>query len=505
MSWERHSPRLSQNAILTFATQALPMVAGVICLPALIHVLGAERVGLLTMIWIIISYFSVLDLGVGTATTRAASIALAKGDEASIPLIFWSATALQLAMGCVGSLCLIFCAPAVAAGVIKIPLEIRAECILTIRICAVGVPIVLVSGSVTGMLQAASRFRTLAKCQIPFSVAQYVGPVVLALSGGKLPSIVLLIVTLRLAGLIATFAAARRALPALKRRVSVNPKQARSLLSFGFWIMISSIVSPILVYVDRFLIGHRLGLADVAYYSIPLDVVMRLLLFSSSVTTVLYPAFSALSGIGGVSRASTIASVSLKYILCFTGIPSVLLILFADDLLRVWLGPVFAAHSTVVVRILLVGILSNALARVPFSLLQSNGHARTATLIQLVALPLQIISSVILMSSFGVSGAAMAWSGRLLLETVALFWFGRRSCGLSLSQAWEQARVAAYVLTLILCIGSAALMFTATPMVYRAVVAVMVGSGSCGLLWRLALGPEERTMVLGYMKLRQPC
>jgi O-antigen/teichoic acid export membrane protein len=505
MSWEQHAPRLSQNAILTFATQALPMTAGVVCLPVLIHVLGAERVGLLSMIWLIISYFSVLDMGIGTATTRAASIALANGDEDSIPLIFWTATALQFAMSCAGSLCLVFGAPSIASGLIKIPVEIRAECILTMRICAAGIPIVLLSGSVTGMLQAASRFRTLAKCQLPFSVAQYVGPVVVALSGGKLPAIVMLIVALRLGGLIATFTAARRVLPALKRRATINPKQARSLLSFGFWIMVSSIISPILVYVDRFLIGHRLGLADVAYYSIPLDVVMRLLLFSSSVTAVLYPAFSALSGIGGVSRSSKIASVSLKYILCFTGIPSILLMLFAEDLLRLWLGPIFASHSTVVVRILLIGIISNALARVPFSLLQSNGHARTATLIQLVALPLQVILSLVLMSSFGVAGAAMAWSGRLVLETVALFLFSRWQCGMSLSQAWEQARAAAYVLTLILCTGAAALMFTVTPLMYRAVVAVMVGVASCGLLWRFALGPEERNMVLGYLSWRQPC
>jgi len=470
------------------------MLVGIACVPLLVRFLGPERVGILSMIWVVISYCSVLDVGVTAAITRAASITLASDDPASIPQVFWSAAALQTLMGTAGMIGLMIAAPAVAHA-LHVPAGIRAECVTTIRICALGLPVVLVSGSVTGLLQAASEFKILAKYQVPFSIAQYVFPVLAARSGRGLPAIVALMVAIRLASLLITFNVARRLFSLLSGAVRVSPRLVRDLLSFGLWVTVSSVVSPVLVYIDRFLIANRLGLSSVAYYSIPLDAVMRLLLFSSSVTAVLYPAFSGMSGSGQVGRASSVAGASLRYVLCCTGTPAVVLLLFAPDILQKWIGPDFAVHSASVLRILLAGIVANALARVPYSLLQSHGLPKVTAILQLAALPLQVLATLSLMAWLGLTGAALAWSARLVLETILLFYFAHRSCEFSLRQAWAGSRAAVYTLILVLSLGELVTAATAPNAILRLFAAAAVAAFGSALLWFLALSSQDRSLV----------
>ena len=291
------------------------MAAAIVSVPLLVRFLGTERVGLLSMIWVMVSYFSVLDIGISVAVTRSASMAIAGGQPESLGPLLWSAAGLQVAMGSVGAVALIVAAPILAGRIFHIPAGMVTESINAIRICALGLPFVLLSGTVTGALQAASRFGLLTKVQAPVGAAQYVLPTLLAWLGAKLPLIVLVLVLLRVGALVVTTRALVRLFPVILQSVRLQSSQLRQLLSFGVWIMVSAIVSPLLVYADRLLIASRLSLADVAYYSIPLDAVMRLLLFSSSVTSVLYPAFSGQASETDGVRTAQILRASLKYIL----------------------------------------------------------------------------------------------------------------------------------------------------------------------------------------------
>ena len=48
----------------------LPTLAGVVAIPRLVHSLGVDRFGLLSLAWIIVGYFSLFDMGMGRALTK---------------------------------------------------------------------------------------------------------------------------------------------------------------------------------------------------------------------------------------------------------------------------------------------------------------------------------------------------------------------------------------------------------------------------------------------------
>src|SRR5205814_1034934 len=72
-----------------------------------------------------------------------------------------------------------------------------------------------------------------------------------------------------------------RTIPGYQWRWPSNWRGIKPLLSFGAWISLSNVVSPTLVYADRFLLGHLRGLAPVGLYSAPFDAVMRSTLISA--------------------------------------------------------------------------------------------------------------------------------------------------------------------------------------------------------------------------------
>ena len=76
---------LAKNTVLNFIGQVVPLFVAVIAIPFIIRGLGADRFGILSLAWIIIGYFSIINLGLGRATTKFVAEALGKDEIEKIP------------------------------------------------------------------------------------------------------------------------------------------------------------------------------------------------------------------------------------------------------------------------------------------------------------------------------------------------------------------------------------------------------------------------------------
>jgi O-antigen/teichoic acid export membrane protein len=193
------------------------------------------------------------------------------------------------------------------------------------------------------------------------------------------------------------------------------------LFAYGGWVTLTSIVSPILAYLDRFLIGSLLTIAAVTYYTAPYEAVTRLWIISASLSLTLFPAFSTLEGRKDGQRLGMLFARSVKYILLTTGPVVVVIWLFAGEVLQIWLGADFALESTVALQILAAGVLISSLAQTPFALLQGLGRPDIPAKFHLIELPVYICVAWFLVSKFGITGAAEAWTLRVALDALLLF------------------------------------------------------------------------------------
>src|SRR5713101_3770903 len=95
---------LARNTIWNLLGQLLPMAVGVVAIPPLVRGLGIDRFGLLSLVWIVIGYFSLFDLGMGRALTKLVADKLGANEEKSIPPLAWTSLLLMFLVGVLGSL-----------------------------------------------------------------------------------------------------------------------------------------------------------------------------------------------------------------------------------------------------------------------------------------------------------------------------------------------------------------------------------------------------------------
>jgi O-antigen/teichoic acid export membrane protein len=197
------------------------------------------------------------------------------------------------------------------------------------------------------------------------------------------------------------------------------------VINLGGWMTVTNIIGPILLYMDRLLIGHLVSVSAVAYYAAPFDMVFRLTVIPGAVVSVLFPAF-AVSLLQDPDRTALLLMRGEKYV--FLAIfPLVLLIVtFAPEGLRLWLGPAFAQNSSSLSRWLAVGVFVISLALVPYVLIQSAGRPDITAKLHLAELPVYFALLWLLTRHFGIEGTAIAWVARVVLDAVLLIFYSYR-------------------------------------------------------------------------------
>src|SRR5678816_296216 len=82
---------IGRNTVWNLIGQVAPAIAAIFTVPILIHGLGTERFGVLTLIWLVVGYFSIFDLGLGGALTQVLAERLGRDEHESIPPLVWTA------------------------------------------------------------------------------------------------------------------------------------------------------------------------------------------------------------------------------------------------------------------------------------------------------------------------------------------------------------------------------------------------------------------------------
>jgi len=494
---------LARNTLLNFIGQVIPLVVGVITIPFIVRGLGTERFGLLSMAWVVLRYFAIFDLGLGRATTKFVAEALGRGEHDEIPRIVWTAVTVQAVLGILGTLVLAGITPLLVERVLKIPPELVGEAKATFYLLALSIPVVLVSGSFRGILEAAQRFDLVNAVKVPTSVLTFLLPLVGLLLGFRLPGIVMLILLTRLAALLAFIALNCRILTQ-PRRFSISSTLFPSLFAYGGWIMVTQIVNPILIYLDRFLIGSLLSMTAVTFYTAPYEVVTRLQIIPASLTMTLFPTFSALEGIEDRQKLGTLFTRSAKYILLSLGPIIIALVLFAKELLLIWLGTDFANKSAVVLQILALGVLINSLAYVPSTLLSGAGRPDIPAKVRLFELPIYLGIGWFLIQKHGIVGAAMAWTMRVALDALLLFGFAFRTYRIpARSLAGNGIVCGCFALIILASLAYGIKTFALIPFYGQVCIfIVLVASFGC-LMWGRSLTTSERTLIRNILTRRR--
>ena len=488
LSVDRHRPGvLARNVVYTLAATVAPALVAVVSIPVLAARLGTERLGVLTIAWAVIGYFSLLDLGIGRALTNRVAAESGTGAHGNLPVVVTTAGAMLLALGALGGTAAALLASWLTRSVLQVPSALQAEVQSSVYLLALAVPVLTVSAGARGLLEARQRFDLVNMVRIPLGVMTYAGPLVMMPFTHSVLGCVGALVAVRFAAGLALVGMCVSQVPALLRASHFSKELFRGLARTGAWMTLANFAGSLIMVLDRLIVGGVVGVGTLAYYSTPQEIVTKLSAIPGGINAVMFPAFSAHFG-ADPSRLTATFSRSVHWTAGLLFPVCAATAVFGPEFLALWLGGRFAAEGAGVTRWLCAGVLLNGLALTPFGLLQASGRARAVALVQCLELPIYVVVLWWMTGRYGVQGAAAAWAGRVAVDAVILF-------ALAKSSLVPTPRVWALLATIAALASVAAAAIAAQDSVMaRSSWLVLLLLAFAGAWWRLA-DPRDRAWL----------
>jgi O-antigen/teichoic acid export membrane protein len=485
---------LARNTLLNLLGQVVPMAAAVVAIPILIAHLGAARFGVLTLAWAAIGYFGLFDLGLGRALTQAVAARLGDVEGADdLGEVTWTALWLMLALGIAGAVIVSACTPWIVEHGLHVPPALQHESRTAFYLLAISLPFVVTSSGLRGILEAHQHFGLGTALRIPIALVTFLGPLAVLPFSSSLGPVVGALVVGRLLSWLAYLVACIWRYEFLRERLRIRRGVVVPLIRYGGWMTVSNIVSPLMAYLDRFVIGAMLPLVAVAHYVTPYEVVSKLLVLPLAMIAVLFPAFAATFATDRV-RTAQLFERAVRVIVLTMFPVMLVIVLFAREGLTLWVGRDFASASTVVLQWLAIGIFVNAVAQAPFAVVQGIGRPDITAKLHLAELPLYLAGMWWLAHRFGIAGVAVAWTARAALDAGGLLFAAHRFVPEPEGRLQRTLLGAAGALGALL---AATLVQGALPRIgYLAVMLIAFGV----LGWRRAIQPAERAVLLEWSR-----
>lgn len=417
--------KLARHTLFNLIGLGAPLLVAVVSIPELIRHLGEARFGMLALIWAVTSYFGLFDLGLGRSLTQQLAIVLGERRDAQVAPLSFTALSLMAMIGCLAAVLLWAVAPA-GVGVIR-SLPDPGDALHATWVMALALPAIVVTSGLRGMLEAQHAFALVNAIRLPMGVWTFAGPwLVVSWIGPDLTAIATALALGRWLAAAVHAWYVWRGLPQLRGGPRWDAQWVRPLATSGGWLMVSNLVSPLLAYVDRFVIGACVSAAAVAYYTTPQEILTKMWIIPGALTSVLFPTFALL--IERRDPNSWVLFDRATYALFLGLMPlSLGLALFAPEMLGLWLrNPEFVAASAPVMQIFTLGILLSCLAHVPVTWLQSSGDNRPAALVHLTQLVVYAPVIGWVATHHGLLGAAWVWLFRISVDSLAMFWLCHR-------------------------------------------------------------------------------
>lgn len=404
---------LKKNSFFSLLTSAVPVLVGLVTVPILIRLLGLERFAFLSIIWALIGYFGILDLGLSRSLGKRAAKRHAAGDRQALSADIGFGICLVFGAGLLVALGVHVYGPALINERLQAGGEFLGEAVGSLSPIAFSVPVLMLLAAIKGIFEGIQQFRQANFIQLFSGIANFILPAIVAFWAPDIRPILWVLLGFRIVLLIIS-------LYILHRKVSFRLSLVGDwhLLTEGGWLTLSAIASPLMVYVDRLVLGTMVTLKSLAFYTTPVDLIGRLWIVPQAITRVTFPAFAYLAKEPAKTRHTFEESLELMTFICF--VPMLGLFFFSHEILHWWISLEMADSAALILRILCVGIFWNCLEWVSYSLLQATDGVRVAGIVALFEVPFYFLALWAVSANHGILGAAFVWAGRLLFDVVLI-------------------------------------------------------------------------------------
>jgi O-antigen/teichoic acid export membrane protein len=423
--------KLVRNTILNYTGQLWTVLTTLFLMPYMVAILGPKRFGVWALVLVLVSYLSLLDLGVGAAFVKHIAEYNARQDEMAINGLVSAGVLIYLVLSVV-----IIALVAIGGGPLLYAFRIPPELLPEARTAFLGAAAVAALSGLCVVFQAVTvglqRMEVSNVITVVASLPVIIGTVLLLRWGYGLGGLVIA----QAAGAVVTAVLSVWAAFWILPRLQVSPRfwhavEWGRLFSFGAKVQISRLAELASSQADKLLLGYFVGLNPVTFYDLGAKIVRMNKSLSLVLVSAIVPAASELTVSGDQATLRALYRRGSRYLVLLSAPSTIFIVISAPLIVQAWIGPGYEA-VTWVIRALAIGHFVHLLTGVGTTIAQGIGQPEYETRYTLVLLVLQTTLGIILIARLGLLGALIATPVALVFSSIYFIVLFHRLMGLPL-------------------------------------------------------------------------
>ena len=399
--------RFVKNAVANLGRGSAAAVVALLLPPILVRHMTAASYAVWVLVLQTAAYVSYLNFGLQTAIGRYVAFAKERGDGDLRDSVFSTAFAGLCGAALLSLVCLAIAAAGVPELFPSVPATLVSQMRLALLVVGFSMAAELPASAWNGVFIGMERYDVPALTVGGARLLSAIGVVAAALTGHSIVTMAVAMAVTNLVSYLAQYLALRHTAPEVRFRPDlVRRSTAQELYGYCLGLTVFAFSTFLVTGLDLVLVG-RFQFSMVTSYSVSASMIALIAGLLGAVINVILPHSAALHArhrsdeLGELVISSTRLGVLL---LILTGVP---ILLYAEPILRLWIGPQYLPAGAPVLAILIIANIIRLIG-LPYSvILVAAGQQRYIIISPLAEGFSNLIASVVLGSLFGGIGIAL--------------------------------------------------------------------------------------------------
>lgn len=412
----RNYDQLKIGAILNYVLILLNTVVGLVYIPYMLRMMGQSEYGLYSLVSSVISYLTILDLGIGNAIIRYTAKYRAEGKVKEQYELFGMFFILYLIIGIValGTGVGLYCNVDVIFAQTMSSLELnRAR--LMILILVFNLAITFPMSIFSSILTAYEEFIFPRIINILRILLNTIIMVVLLHYGYRAVAMVIVQTVFNILTLIINYIYCKYN---LKIQLIFNKFKwglLKEVSVYSFWILLNVIMDKLYWSTGQFVLGAISGTIAVSVFAVAIQFQSMYMQFSTAISSVFLPKITSM-----VSKDCSNQELSLLFIktgriqyiiMCFIMCG---FIVFGKPFIILWAGKEYL-EAYVITVLFFVSLVIPLIQNIGITILQAKNQMKFRSILYICIASVALVFEILLSKHMGIIGCAIAISGAILL------------------------------------------------------------------------------------------
>ena len=432
--------QLKAGAILNYVVILLNTLVGLLYTPYMLRMMGQSEYGLYALVASVISYLTVLDLGLGNAVVRYTAKFRAEGKQTEQYEMFGMFFILYIVIGfiaLVAGSALYFNVDAMFGSTMTAMELDKARIMMIFLVLNLAVTFPMsIFGSIITAYEHFVFPRVVNICRMLLNT---VVMICLLHMGYKAIAMVIVQTVFNILTLLLNFIYCKKNLKIKMYFRKFRWGFLKEVAIYSFWIFLNVIMDRIYWSTGQFVLGAVVGTAAVAVFAVAIQLQHMYMQFSTAISSVFLPKVTGMVTTGNDNKAISdlfIRTGRIQYIIMAFILSG--FIVFGRQFIALWAGPGYE-DAYVITVLFFVSLLIPLIQTLGITILQARNQMKFRSLLYIAIALVALVFQIILAKKFGGIGCAIAVAGALLLgQGLIMNIYYARKQGIEIGRFWKE-------------------------------------------------------------------